>query len=167
MIFLCHKTKKRYLNITTKNLVISFFTELFQGHTYVCIHRDFYGSCQQNNIPEYAMQVEECAIRYQDCTMLYEGCARWYGCTMIISLISTNPCFTHLYDFMLPPSCWHGVIIDPNIHNNLQCDFLIFIRHTVRLTLREKCPNTEFFLVWIQESTRKNSVFGHFSHSVC
>ena len=59
----------RHLNITTKNLVISFFTELFQRRTYVCIHREFYGSCHQSNIPEYAMQFEECAIRYQDCTM--------------------------------------------------------------------------------------------------
>ena len=37
-------------------------------------------------------------------------------------------------------------------------------------SLREKCPNTEFFLVRIQPEcgkirTRKNSVFGHFSHS--
>ena len=44
-------------------------------------------------------------------------------------------------------------------------------------TLHEKCPRTEFFLVrvflhldWIQSecgkiSTRKNSAFGHFSHS--
>ena len=37
-------------------------------------------------------------------------------------------------------------------------------------TLRKKCPNTEFFLVHIQSEygkilTRKNSVFGHFSHS--
>ena len=36
--------------------------------------------------------------------------------------------------------------------------------------LREKCPNTEFFLVCIQFEcgkirTRKNSVFGHFSRS--
>ena len=33
-------------------------------------------------------------------------------------------------------------------------------------TLREKCPNTDFFLVRIQENTgQKNSVFGHFSRS--
>ena len=36
--------------------------------------------------------------------------------------------------------------------------------------LREKCPNTEIFLVRIQPEnrkipTRKNSVFGHFSRS--
>ena len=35
------------------------------------------------------------------------------------------------------------------------------------ITLHEKCPNTEFFLVRIQSKcgkiqTRKNSVFGHF-----
>ena len=58
----------------------------------------------------------------------------------------------------------------------------------LNFTLREKCPNTEFFLVrtflysdWIQEiyevnlriqseyrkiRTRKNSVFGHFSRNV-
>ena len=33
-------------------------------------------------------------------------------------------------------------------------------------TLREKCPNTEFFLVRIfRIQSRKSSVFGHFSHS--
>ena len=42
---------------------------------------------------------------------------------------------------------------------------------TVRITLREKCPNTEFFLVRIQPKygkvrTRKNSLFGHFLLSV-
>ena len=32
--------------------------------------------------------------------------------------------------------------------------------------LREKCPNTDFFLVQIQENTdQKNSVFGNFSRS--
>ena len=36
--------------------------------------------------------------------------------------------------------------------------------------MREKCPNTEFFLVHIQSKygkiqTRKNSVYGHFSIS--
>ena len=43
-----------------------------------------------------------------------------------------------------------------------------------KVTLREKCPNTEFFLSVLScigtESrkirTRKNSVFGHFSRSV-
>ena len=36
----------------------------------------------------------------------------------------------------------------------------------VTITLREKCPNTEFFLVRIQENTdQKNSVFGHISRS--
>ena len=39
-----------------------------------------------------------------------------------------------------------------------------------RNTLREKCPNTELFEVHIQSKcgeirTRKNSVFGHISHS--
>ena len=39
-------------------------------------------------------------------------------------------------------------------------------------SLREKFPNTEFFLVRIQSEygkirSRKNSVFGHFSHSEC
>ena len=34
------------------------------------------------------------------------------------------------------------------------------------MTLCEKCPNTEFLLVQIQEiMPRKNSVFGHFSRS--
>ena len=34
-------------------------------------------------------------------------------------------------------------------------------------TLAEKCPNTEFFVVRIQENTdEKNSVFVHFSRSV-
>ena len=37
----------------------------------------------------------------------------------------------------------------------------------LQITLREKCPNTEFFLVRIQSEyrkikTRKNSVFVHF-----
>ena len=99
--------------------------------------------------------------------MWYESCARWYECTMIISLISTNLSFYLSNGLMLPASCWHGATIDPNKHNNLQCGFLIFIRHTVRLTLREKCPNTEFFLVRIQENTdQKNYIFAHFSRSV-
>ena len=39
------------------------------------------------------------------------------------------------------------------------------------VTLSEKCPNTEFFMVRIQAEygkiwTRKNSVFGHFSRRV-
>ena len=39
------------------------------------------------------------------------------------------------------------------------------------MTLREKCPNTELFLVRIQYEyrkirTRNNSIFGHFSRSV-
>ena len=39
------------------------------------------------------------------------------------------------------------------------------------ITLREKCPNTELFLVRIQSEyrkirTRNNPVFGHFSRSV-
>ena len=38
---------------------------------------------------------------------------------------------------------------------------------SVCFALREKCPNTEFFLVRIQENTdQTNSVFGHFSRSV-
>ena len=38
---------------------------------------------------------------------------------------------------------------------------------SLRFPLREKCPNTEFFLLRIQENTdQKNSVFGHFSCSV-
>ena len=44
----------------------------------------------------------------------------------------------------------------------------------IKVALREKCPNTDFFLVRIflysvryrKIQTRKNSVFGHFSHSV-
>ena len=41
----------------------------------------------------------------------------------------------------------------------------------VFLPLREKCPNTEFFLVRIQSKYRKiwtgkNSIFGHFSGSI-
>ena len=60
-------------------------------------------------------------------------------------------------------------------------------REILGIPLREKCPNTEFFLVFIfpirteygnllrkspysvrmrEIRTRKNSVFGHFSHSV-
>ena len=36
-----------------------------------------------------------------------------------------------------------------------------------KLTMCKKCPNTEFFLVRIQENTdQKNYVFGHFSFSV-
>ena len=46
-----------------------------------------------------------------------------------------------------------------------------FILLNMHLSLREKCPYTEFFLVRIQSEcmkirTRKNSVFRHFSHSV-
>ena len=52
---------------------------------------------------------------------------------------------------------------------------LIIVYEVTNLSLREKCPNTECFLfrifvysVRIQENTdQKNSVFGHFSHSVC
>ena len=41
----------------------------------------------------------------------------------------------------------------------------IFLKHF--FALREKCSNTEFFLVRIQENTdQKNFVFGHFSRSV-
>ena len=37
----------------------------------------------------------------------------------------------------------------------------------VKVSLREKCPNTEFFLVRMPENMdQKNSVFGHFSRSV-
>ena len=45
------------------------------------------------------------------------------------------------------------------------------MNHAAITTLREKCPNTEFFLVLIFQSeygkirTRKNSVFAHFSNS--
>ena len=63
-------------------------------------------------------------------------------------------------------------------------DTVLFLNIAGPLTLREKCPNKEFFLVrifpysdWIRVSlriqskcgkirTRKNSVFGHFSRSV-
>ena len=50
------------------------------------------------------------------------------------------------------------------------CKLYMFLRNCFKYTLREKCPNTEFFLVrslshsdWIQ--TRKISAFGHFSRS--
>ena len=52
---------------------------------------------------------------------------------------------------------------------------MIFVGTPERLPLREKCPNTELFLVliflYIQSEyrkiwTRNNSVFGHFSRSV-
>ena len=43
----------------------------------------------------------------------------------------------------------------------------------MKIVLREKCPNKEFFLVNIfpyldriwKKQTKENSVFGHFSHS--
>ena len=36
----------------------------------------------------------------------------------------------------------------------------------MKYAMREKCPNTEFFLVRIQETMgQKNPVFGHFSRS--
>ena len=43
----------------------------------------------------------------------------------------------------------------------------------MKIVLREKCPNKEFFLVHIfpyldriwKIQTKENSVFGHFSHS--
>ena len=43
--------------------------------------------------------------------------------------------------------------------------------YSVKFALREKCPNTEFFLVRIQSEyrkirTRNNSVFGRFSRSI-
>ena len=48
---------------------------------------------------------------------------------------------------------------------------LLILHYSWTITLREKCPNTELFLVrillysdWIR--TRNNSVFGNFSHSV-
>ena len=51
-------------------------------------------------------------------------------------------------------------------------DYHFMQANIASLSLREKCPNTEFILVrifphsdWIR--TRKNSVFGHFSRSVC
>ena len=49
------------------------------------------------------------------------------------------------------------------------CD--VPVLKTCYVTLREKCPNTELFLVRIQSEyrkirTRNNSVFGHFSRSV-
>ena len=49
------------------------------------------------------------------------------------------------------------------------CD--VPVPKTCYVTLREKCPNTELFLVRIQSEyrkirTRNNSVFGHFSRSV-
>ena len=41
-----------------------------------------------------------------------------------------------------------------------------FYHNTHQESLREKFPNTEFFLVRIQENTdQKNSVYGHFSRS--
>ena len=40
-------------------------------------------------------------------------------------------------------------------------------QNEMKFTLREKCPNTKFFLVRIQENTdQKNSLFGYFSRSV-
>ena len=49
--------------------------------------------------------------------------------------------------------------------------YLLAFRNQMLLSLREKCPNTELFLVRIQSEcrnirTRNNSVFGHFSRSV-
>ena len=61
------------------------------------------------------------------------------------------------------------------IANVLRYNTLKIVISLIHLTLREKCPNTEFDLVRIflysiriQENTRtrKNSVFGHFSRSV-
>ena len=51
----------------------------------------------------------------------------------------------------------------------IETGFSDFHKMCVTITLREKCPNTAFFLVRIQSEygeirTRKNSVFGHFSH---
>ena len=48
---------------------------------------------------------------------------------------------------------------------------VFFFECEISLSQREKCPNTEFFLVCIQPDygkirTRKNYVFGHFSRSV-
>ena len=70
--------------------------------------------------------------------------------------------------------------VDPNKAASLLLDearklskFISFFQISLRTTvpaLREKCPNTEFFLVRTQSEygkirTRKNPVFGHFSRS--
>ena len=49
--------------------------------------------------------------------------------------------------------------------------FIAWVLKQIQISLRERRPNTEFFLVCIQSEsrkirTRKNSVFGHFSRSV-
>ena len=57
---------------------------------------------------------------------------------------------------------------------NISSVFLNLIKRLIFVTLREKCPNTEFFLSHIRTEygeygkirTRKDSVFGHFSGSV-
>ena len=51
----------------------------------------------------------------------------------------------------------------------IETGFSDFHKMCVTITLREKCPNTAFFLVRVECGvgeirTRKNSVFGHFSH---
>ena len=47
----------------------------------------------------------------------------------------------------------------------VQVSYYIF--NLARVSLREKCPNTELFLVWIWKiRTRNNSVFEHFLRSV-
>ena len=44
---------------------------------------------------------------------------------------------------------------------------LLYLFNLARVSLREKCPNTELFLVWIWKiRTRNNSVFEHFLRSV-
>ena len=53
----------------------------------------------------------------------------------------------------------------------IETGFSDFHKMCVAITLCEKCPNTVFFLVRIQSKygkiqTRKNSIFGHFSHRV-
>ena len=61
-----------------------------------------------------------------------------------------------------------------SVRKDKQCLFSLYtsLRKELSTSLREKCPNTEYFLFrfllysdWIR--TRKNSVLGHFSRSAC
>ena len=81
---------------------------------------------------------------------------------------------------------FHAVALKTNMFHSIINNNRIFC--SIELSLREKCPNTELFLVriflymdWIRRFmvnlriqskyrkiwTRNNSVFGHFSRSVC
>ena len=107
------------------------------------------------------------------------------------SRIQTNPYLRYIHKFFGKKIKFHSRF---HIPSDLVCTFssfyqdiitpwcnyysspptLIVLNNFFTISLCAKCPNTEFFLVCIflriqsenrKMRTRKNSVFGHFSHS--